>query len=79
MSIGFEEGFKRIEALGASGALDQYYRLHSARRDILRRMNRFRGATEAYRRTLALATDPIKQDFLKRRLTETEGKIIVSG
>jgi len=37
MSIGFEEGFKRIEALGASGVLDQYYRSHAARRDILGR------------------------------------------
>jgi RNA polymerase sigma-70 factor (ECF subfamily) len=79
MIIGFEEGFKRIETLGASGALDQYYRSCAARRDILRRMNRFREAAEAYQRALALATDLIKQDFPKRRLTETEGKIIVSG
>jgi predicted RNA polymerase sigma factor len=42
MSIGFEEGFKRIEAWGESGALDQYYRFQSARGSILRKMNRLR-------------------------------------
>jgi predicted RNA polymerase sigma factor len=66
-------GFENIRAL------DQYYRFHAARRHILRRMNRFREAAEAYERALALATDLIKQDFPKRHLTETEGKIIVSG
>jgi RNA polymerase sigma-70 factor, ECF subfamily len=79
MIIGFEEGFKRIEALGASDALDQYYRSRAARRDILRRMDRFREAVEAYRRALALAMGPIEQEFLNRRLAETEGQIFVSG
>ena len=79
MSIGFEEGFKRIEALGASGVLDQYYRSHAARRDILRRMNRFRGAAEAFRRAPAMAMGLIEQDFLNRRLAERGGQIFVSG
>jgi RNA polymerase sigma-70 factor (ECF subfamily) len=79
MIIGFEEGFKRIEALGASDALDQYYRSRAARRDILRRMDRFREAAEAYRRALALAMGLIVQDFLNRRLAETEGQNFVSG
>jgi len=78
MSIGFEEGFKRIEALGASGALDQYYRSCAARRDILRRMNRFREAAEAHRRALAVATVLIEQEFLNQ-CAETEGQIFVSG
>jgi predicted RNA polymerase sigma factor len=73
MSIGFEEEFKRIEAWGASGALDQYYRSCAARRDILRRMNCFREAAEAYRRALVLAMSLIEQDFLNQRLAETEG------
>jgi predicted RNA polymerase sigma factor len=70
MSIGFEEGLKRVEAWGESGALDQYYRSHAARRDILRMMNRFRGAAEAFRRAPALAMGLIEQDFLNRRLAE---------
>jgi RNA polymerase sigma-70 factor (ECF subfamily) len=68
MSAGFEEGLKIIDALGASGELDRYYLFHAARADILRRMNRQREAKEAYRQALALATNRIEQDFLKRRL-----------
>lgn len=68
MSAGFEEGLKRINALGVSRELDQYYLLDAARADILRRMSRFEEAAEAYRRALALTTNRIEQDFLKRRL-----------
>ncbi len=39
MSIGFEEGLKRIEALGASSALDQYYLFQPARVVILLHMS----------------------------------------
>jgi len=42
-------------------------------------MNRFSGAAEAYRRALALATVPIKQEFLNRLIEEMEGQIFVSG
>jgi RNA polymerase sigma-70 factor (ECF subfamily) len=70
MSAGFEEGLQRIDALGASGELDRYYLFHAARADILRRMNRFEEAAQAYREALALTTNQIEQDFLKRRLSE---------
>ena len=79
MNIGFEEGLKRVEAWGESGALDQYYRSHAARRDILRMMNRSRGAAEAFRRAPAMAMGLIEQDFLNRRLAERGGQIFVSG
>jgi RNA polymerase sigma-70 factor (ECF subfamily) len=68
MSAGFEEGLRRIEAIGATHELDGYYLLHAARADILRRMNRFQEAVDAYRRALALTTNRIEQDFLTRRL-----------
>jgi RNA polymerase sigma-70 factor (ECF subfamily) len=68
MSAGFEEGLRRIDAIGETHELDGYYLLHAARADILRRMNRFEEASEAYRRALALATNRIEQDFLTRRL-----------
>jgi hypothetical protein len=42
-------------------------------------MNRFREAADAYRRALALAMGLIEQDFLNRRLAETEWQIFVSG
>ena len=68
MSAGFEAGLKRIDALGASGELDQYYLFHAARADILRRMGRFEEAAQAYRRALALNTNRIEQEFLRGRL-----------
>jgi RNA polymerase sigma-70 factor (ECF subfamily) len=68
MSTGFEEGLRRIDAIGATHELDGYYLLHAARADILRRMNRFQEAGDAYRRALALTTNRIEQDFLTRRL-----------
>jgi RNA polymerase sigma-70 factor, ECF subfamily len=72
MSVGFEEGLKRIDALGPEGDLDHYYLFHAARADILKRMNRLEEATQAYRRAIELATNQIEQAFLKRRLAETD-------
>jgi RNA polymerase sigma-70 factor (ECF subfamily) len=75
MSVGFEQGLKRIDALGLSGELDQYYLFHAARADLLLRMHRPRDSAKAYRRALALATNPVEQEFLKGRLARTEGAI----
>jgi RNA polymerase sigma-70 factor (ECF subfamily) len=72
MSAGFEEGLKRIDALGAAGELEHYYLFHAARADILRRMSRFEEAVQAYRRALALTTNRVEQDFLTRRLTSID-------
>jgi RNA polymerase sigma-70 factor, ECF subfamily len=68
MSDGLEQGLKRIDALGESGELDQYYLFHAARADILRRMGDFDEAVHAYRRAIALTANRIEQDFLKTRL-----------
>jgi RNA polymerase sigma-70 factor (ECF subfamily) len=72
MSSGLEEGLRRIDALGAAGELDQYYLFHAARADILRRMGVLEAAAQAYRRALALNTNRIEQEFLKKRLNEME-------
>jgi RNA polymerase sigma-70 factor (ECF subfamily) len=72
MSAGFEEGLRRINAIGATGELDGYYLLHGSRADILRRMNRFEEAAEAYRRALALTTNQVEHDFLSGRLRMCE-------
>ncbi len=68
MSAGFEDGLRRIDAIGATRELDGYYLFHAARADILRRMGRFEEAGEAYRRALALSTNMIEREFLTRRL-----------
>jgi RNA polymerase sigma-70 factor (ECF subfamily) len=75
MSAGLEAGLRRIDELGASGALDAYYLFHAARADLLRRLNRPDDAAEAYRRAADLATNPIEQNFLNRRLGDLEARI----
>jgi RNA polymerase sigma-70 factor, ECF subfamily len=64
------EGLNRIEKLGRSGALDQYYLFHAARADLLRRMNRTGEAAEAYRKAAVLTTNPVEVRFLNRRLRQ---------
>jgi RNA polymerase sigma-70 factor, ECF subfamily len=68
MSVGPEEGLKRMTALAAS--LDNYYLLHAARADLLRRLDRRAEAIEAYRCAAVLATNPVEREFLNRRLRE---------
>jgi RNA polymerase sigma-70 factor (ECF subfamily) len=68
MSAGLADGLALIDAIGG---LDEYYLFHAARADILARMSRNGEAAAAYRRALALATNQIEQDFLRRRLDAT--------
>jgi RNA polymerase sigma-70 factor (ECF subfamily) len=70
MSEGAAEGLRRIDNLGKSGELDQYYLFHAARADLLRRLERWEDGAAAYRRAAALATNPVEVDFLERRLRE---------
>ena len=50
--------------------LDDYYLLHSARADLLRRLGRAHAAAAAYERSLALAPSEVERDFLRRRLAD---------
>ena len=70
MSGQLAEGLDRIEELGSTGALDQYYLFHAARADLLRRMNRTADAIAAYRKAATLATNPVELRFLNRRMRE---------
>ena len=72
MSAGLQAGLDRIDALGASGELDSYYLFHAARADIFRRLSRLKDAAAAYKKALALATNSIEQEFLRRRLAAVE-------
>jgi RNA polymerase sigma-70 factor (ECF subfamily) len=76
MSVGLEAGLAEIDALGASGDLDQYYLFHAARADLLRRMHRLAEAAAAYRQALALATNLVERDFLQRRLEQVEAEAL---
>jgi RNA polymerase sigma-70 factor (ECF subfamily) len=54
--------------LVATGALDQYSYLHSARAELLRRLDRREEAAAAYRSALAFVSLTAERDFLQRRL-----------
>jgi RNA polymerase sigma-70 factor (ECF subfamily) len=68
MSEGPAAGLLLMDELAGSGELDDYLWLHSARADLLRRLGRTDEAREAYRRALALATNPVDRGFLERRI-----------
>jgi RNA polymerase sigma-70 factor (ECF subfamily) len=63
MSAGIEEGLKQIDHLGRTGALDRYYLYHAARADLLRRLQRYSEAAEAYQRAAGLAANGVELDF----------------
>ncbi len=70
MSEGFETGLALIDEANAGRKLENYYLLHAARADLLRRLNRFDEATTAYTRALSLTTNKIEQQYLRKRLSE---------
>jgi RNA polymerase sigma-70 factor, ECF subfamily len=61
-----------IDALSATGELDEYHLLHAARADLLRRMGSTVEAAKSYERALALATNESERRFLGRRLREVQ-------
>jgi RNA polymerase sigma-70 factor (ECF subfamily) len=61
-----------IDALAASGELDNYHLLHAARADLLRRMGSAQEAAKAYARALALVGNESERRFLERRLREVQ-------
>jgi len=69
-------GLAEMDALGATGDLDDYHLLHSARAELLRRLGRDDEAASAYRRALALVGTSPERRFLERRLAEVAGTIV---
>ena len=70
MSEGAEKGLALIDEANGNRKLENYYLLHAARADLLRRLNRFDEATTAYTRALSLTTNMIEQRYLRKRLSE---------
>jgi RNA polymerase sigma-70 factor (ECF subfamily) len=68
MAHGPEAGLALMDEL--AGELDGYHLFHSARADLLRRLDRPADAADAYRRALELAANPVEQEFLVQRLRE---------
>jgi len=65
MSEGPESGLELMDTLEG---LERYHLLHSARADLLRRLDRTAEAREAYERALDLTANPAERAFIERRL-----------
>jgi RNA polymerase sigma-70 factor (ECF subfamily) len=70
MASGPELGLQLVDAVAASGQLEEYPYLHAARADLLRRLGRLPEAAEAYSRARDLTANEQERAFLDRRLTE---------
>ncbi len=70
MSEGLEHGLMLIDQLGDTAELKSYYLFHAARADILRRMCRLDEALQEYQRAIALTTNAVEQQYLRRRIAE---------
>ena len=70
MAEGPLAGLELIDELAEGGELEQYYLLHAARADLLRRAGAFEEAGEHYQRALALVRTESERRFLERRLRE---------
>jgi RNA polymerase sigma-70 factor (ECF subfamily) len=70
MADGPQPALELIDALDASGDLDDYHLLHAARADLLRRLGSTVEAAKSYEKALALVTNDSERRFLERRLRE---------
>ena len=69
MADGLDEGLALMDGIRR---LDDYYLLHAARADLLRRLGRTGESARAYERALELAPSDVERDFLHGRLTALE-------
>lgn len=65
----------QIDRLAADGDLENYYLLHAARADLLRRSGARAEAATSYQRALQLATNDSERRFLQRRLGEVQATV----
>jgi RNA polymerase sigma-70 factor, ECF subfamily len=70
MTSGPEIGLRLVDAVAASGQLEEYPYLHASRADLLRRLGRLPEAADAYARAHELTANEAERAFLERRLTE---------
>jgi RNA polymerase sigma-70 factor (ECF subfamily) len=70
MVDGPQSGLALVDAIDASGDLEGYHLLYSARADLLRRMGAREESAKAYLKALDLVTNDSERRFLERRLHE---------
>jgi len=73
MRDGPEAGLALIDAILATGDLDDYHLAHAAQADLNRRLGRTAQACAAYQRAIALSRQGPERRFLQRRLAELQG------
>lgn len=72
-------GLRLLDALDDSGALKDYYLLHAARADLLRRTGWLDEAATAYQQALDLCQNHVERAFLHRRLNAVLSQIRDGG
>jgi RNA polymerase sigma-70 factor (ECF subfamily) len=70
MADGPEAALPLVDAVAATGLLDDYHLLHATRADLLRRAGRDAEAADSYRAALALAPTEAERRFLRNRLAD---------
>ena len=74
MAEGPASGLSLLDSLEVKPELREYYLLPAARADLLRRLERWSEAADAYRRARTLAPSAAARDFLSRRLADMESR-----
>lgn len=72
MHRGPAEALPLLDRLDASGALDRYPYLPATRADLLRRLQRWSAAADAYRAAIALTDNAAERRYLQARLADVE-------
>ena len=72
MAEGPRQGLAIIDALTASGDLENYHLFHAARADLLRRIDSRQEAARSYSRALELVTNDRERRYLQQRLEEVQ-------
>lgn len=70
MAYGPEQGLALIDEIEEDGGLEDYYLMHAARADLLRRTRSFEAAASAYEKALALCHTEPERRYLAKRLAE---------
>ena len=68
------KGLALMDQANANRKLEHYYLYHASRADLLRRLHHQDEAASAYRQALALTSNQIEQQYLRRRLREVVEK-----
>jgi RNA polymerase sigma-70 factor (ECF subfamily) len=75
MADGPRTGLRVLDQMGLEDTLEQYHLYHAARADLLRRVDQFAEAAQAYRQALDLCQNVVERAYLLRRLNKVVGYI----